>query len=429
MANPEHIAVAKGRTFAIARWRARSFQGRAHLDLSGGYFSGVRMPGVDLAFDDLSEIDLTSADLRHGRFTGAKMREAYLTRCNLNRANFEDSQASGAVFTRSNLRGSNLNNADLRGADLTNCDIAFSTLVGANLSGADLTEADLTMSDLSDADLSGARLNAACLDVANLTRCDLRRASFVRTRLDRTLLQDSVVDMTLFADCDLSATLGLETLLHEGPSIVGADTLARSGGGLPEVCLRSAGVPPDFINGHALLFHQEAPHHRVLLIGSVADANVVSWLEDELRQRGLQCWSLLADDEATIYNTRVIPPMSRFRNYDRVALLCSGEALDNPACWRLYHEIMQRQADSSARRVYVAAVELDDCLLNPPASDEETFQRLHRGPTARMRPRKDGKGGYRRDLPGVLATLTAEAKRDEEPWPDAPEEENAAATG
>ena len=387
------------------------------------------MPGVDLAFDDLTEIDLTSADLRHGNFNGARMREAHLTRCNLNRANFEDSHASGAVFTRSDLRGSNLNNADLRGANLTNCDIAFSTLVGANLAGADLSEADLTMSDLTDANLSGARLNAACLDVANLTRCDLRRTSLVRTRLDRTLLEDGVVDMTLFADCDLSAALGLDTLRHEGPSMVGADTLARSGAGLPEIFLRSAGVPPDFINGHALLLRQETPHRRVLLIASVVDANIVAWLEDELRQRGLQCWSLLADDEETIYNSQVIPPMSRFRDYDRVALLCSSDALESSACWRLYREIMQRQVDSSARRVYVAAVELDDCLDNPPAADDEAFQRLHGGPAARLRPRKDGKGGYRRDVPGVLETLTADVKVEREPWPDAPLENAPEATG
>ena len=400
MANPDHIAVAKGRTFAIARWRARFYHERAHLDLSGAYLSGIRMPGVDLSHDNLDQIDLTSADLRRGVFTGARMRQAYLTRCNLNRASFEDSQASGAVFTRSDLSGSNLNNADLRGADLSNCDIGFSTLVGANLSGADLTEADLTMSDLTDANLSGARLNAACLDVANLTRCDLRGASLVRTRLDRTILLGGLVDMTLFADCDLSATLGLETLRHEGPSMVGADTLARSGGGLSDIFLRSAGVPPDFIDENARFFHQETPHRRVLLIGSVLDTTIVSWLEGELRQRGLQCWSLLADDEETIYNGQVIPPMSRFRNYDRVALLCSRAALESPLCWRLYREIMQRQADSAARRVYIAAVELDDCLDHPPAADDEAFQRLNSGPNARLRPRKDGKGGYRRDVPG-----------------------------
>ena len=171
------------------------------------------------------------------------------------------------------LSGGNLNNADLRGADLSNCDLAFATLVGANLAGADLTEADLTMADLTDANLSGARLNAACLDIANLTRCDLRRASLVRTRLDGALLHDGVVDMTLFADCDLSVTLELESLRHQGPSIVGADTLARSGGAISQVFLQSAGVPPGFIdfvarNGSseqpdAPIPHRKGSAHRV----------------------------------------------------------------------------------------------------------------------------------------------------------------------
>ena len=417
MANPEHVAVAKRRTFAIARWRAREFQSRPRLDLAGAYLSGIKMPGVDLGFDDLTQIDLTSADLRHANFGGARLRGAFLTRCNLNRANFADCQAAEASFLRSNLRGSNLENADLRGADLSNCDIAFATLVGANLAGADLTEADLTMADLTDANLSGAKLSAACLDVANLTRCDLRRAILVRTRLDRTLLENVILDMTLFADCDLSGALGLETLRHDGPSIVGADTLARSSGGIPESFLRPAGVPPEFIEGQARLGNQATPHRRVLLIGSVVDDTIVKWLESELRSMGLQCWNLLADDEEAAYNTSVIPPMSRFRDFDRVALLCSRDALESPACWRLYQEIMQRQETSAARRSYVAALSMDDCLEN---DSDDLYRQLNGGPTARLRPRKDRSGGYRRDLPGVLATLTAEFKAQPDQWDDEP---------
>ena len=104
MANPEHVAVAKRRTYAIARWRARFFQSRERLDLSGAYLSGVKMPGVDLAYDDLTEIDLTSADLHNGNFTGAALRDAHLSRCNLSRSIFTDSRAVGAFFTRSDLR-------------------------------------------------------------------------------------------------------------------------------------------------------------------------------------------------------------------------------------------------------------------------------------------------------------------------------------
>ena len=412
MANPEHVAVAKRRAFAIARWRAQFFQRRERMNLSGAYLSGVRMPGVDLAYDDLTEIDLTSADLRNANFTGASLQLAHLSRCNLTRATFTDSHAAGASFIRSDLRGCNLDNADLRGADLSNCDIAFATLVGANLAGANLTETDLTMADLTGANLSGARLNSACLDVANLTGCDLRRTSLVRTRLDRTLLQDCVVEMTLFGDCDLSSVLALDTIRHEGPSIVGADTLARSAGCITEVFLRAAGVPADFIDGRARLQDSSDSHRRILLIGSVVDSSIINWLEMELRQRGLQCWSLLADDEETVYNTQVFPPMSRFRNFDRVALMCSREGLESAYCWRLYNDIIQRQTASNARRVYLAALIMDDCLTD---DDEALRQYLRHGPSAVMRPRKDRRGGYRRDVPGVVKVLTADPPPAAEP--------------
>ena len=419
MANPEHIAIARQRSFTVARWRARSFQSRPRLDLSGAYLSGIRLPGVDLAYDDLSQIDLTSADLRHANCAGARLRQAYLTRCNLTRANFADAQAAGAVFTRSNLRGANFNHADLRGADLSNCDLAFADLTGANLNGADLTEADLTMADLTDANLNGARMTAASLDIANLTGCDLRRAHLVRTRLDGALLQTCLLDMTLFADCDLSAALCLDTIRHDGPSIFGADTLARSRGGIPEPFLRAAGVPPDFI-GHdaATRLAQAPPHRRILLVASVADAPIAAWLETELRRQGLPCWHLLADDEETVRSAPAFPPMSRFRDYDRAALLCSRPALESPACWRLYQEIMQRQTASAAvpRRSVVAALTLDDCLDN---DTDDLYRRLRAGPVARLRPRKDRLAGYRRDLPGIRAALIAEPPPPP-PWPDAP---------
>ena len=365
------------------------------------------MPGVDLAYDDLDEIDLTSADLRHGNFAGAALRQAHLSRCNLTRATFTEAQAAGASFIRSNLRGSNLDNADLRGADLSNCDAAFASLVGANLAGANLSEIDLTMADLTNANLSGARLNSAGLDIANLTGCDLRRAVLVRTRLDRTLLADCVVDMTLFGDCDLSSALALPSVRHEGPSIIGADTLARSGGDIAESFLRAAGVPDDFIAGRQRLQKSADQHRRILLIASAEDSVIAAWLESELRQRGMQCWSLLADDEEAVSSAQVFPPMSRFRNFDRVALLCSRPALESAHCWRLYHDIMQRQTAAAARRIHLVAVPLDDCLADA-AADDALRQYLRDGPAARLRPRQDGRGGYRRDVPGIMAALTAE---------------------
>ena len=119
----------------------------------------------------------------------------------------------------------------------------------------------------------------------------------------------------------------------------------------------------------------------------------------------MQCWSLLADDEDAVSSAQVFPPMSRFRNFDRVALLCSRPALESAHCWRLYHDIMQRQTASAARRIHLVAVSLDDCLAD---DDDALRQYLREVPAAGLRPRRDGRGGYRRDVPGIMAALTAE---------------------
>ena len=49
------------------------------------------------------------------------------------------------------------------------------------------------------------------------------------------------------AGVDLRDVRGLETVQHDGPSMIGIDTIYRSKGKIPEVFLRGAGVPENFI--------------------------------------------------------------------------------------------------------------------------------------------------------------------------------------
>lgn len=75
---------------------------------------------------------------------------------------------SQAELTKANLRG-----VDLRGADLTQ----------ATLKGADLRGADLSHAKLIQADLDGARLDGADLSWADLTQADLTGASLTRANV------------------------------------------------------------------------------------------------------------------------------------------------------------------------------------------------------------------------------------------------------
>ena len=86
----------------------------------------------------------------------ANLSEADLSGANLSRANLSGADLSGANLSRANLSGANLSRANLSWANLSGADLS-----GANLSRADLSGANLSRADLSRANLSGANLSEA----------------------------------------------------------------------------------------------------------------------------------------------------------------------------------------------------------------------------------------------------------------------------
>src|SRR5207253_8205893 len=91
----------------------------------------------------------------------------------------------------------NLSGADMRSADLS----------GANLRGANLTEADLSGADLSGVNLTGATMS-----------------------------------LTILSGCrNLHKAVGLETVLHPGPSELDSHTLTDSVAHLPDIFLKGVG--------------------------------------------------------------------------------------------------------------------------------------------------------------------------------------------
>ena len=79
-----------------------------------------------------------------------------------------DYDLSEADLSEANLRGADLSEANLRRADLRGADLSEADLRGADLRGADLSEADLSEANLRGADLRGANLRGADLRGADL---------------------------------------------------------------------------------------------------------------------------------------------------------------------------------------------------------------------------------------------------------------------
>jgi uncharacterized protein YjbI with pentapeptide repeats len=91
--------------------------------------------------------------------------------------------------------------------------------------------------DLAGADLTGADLSKANFNSADFTGANLAGADFNST----------IVGQTTFATNDLSTVKGLDTVIHQGPSTIGVDTIYLSTGNIPKIFLRGVGLPDDLI--------------------------------------------------------------------------------------------------------------------------------------------------------------------------------------
>ena len=172
------------------------------------------------------------------------------------------SELRNAIRAPADLSGADLVSSDLFGADLSSTDLRKAALCEAKLATANLRGANLAWADLFGADLSSAVLNRTTLSKANLSSAILRGVDLSMAALDGTSFHGARVGYAIFANLDLSEAKGLETVIHEGPSSIGIDTIYKSKGKIPHIFLRGVGVPENFIEYMASLV---GTRHRVLL--------------------------------------------------------------------------------------------------------------------------------------------------------------------
>ena len=399
MADPMHAALARGGPHAIARWREQVYWRRRSIDLSGAFLSGARMGGADLAHDNLSQIDLTNSDLRLADLSGANLQGAHLWRSDLSGADLRRANLKEASLVRCNIQGGSLQNADMAGTDLSHANLRCANLSNANLQGANLTETNLAWADMGGADLRNCRITAANLEVTHLAGADLRGASLVRPRLTGASFEDCLFEMTLLADCDLSEARGLSSARHSGPSIIGADSLARSKGLIPEDFLRQAGVAAPFIDAQRELLQAGRGAPRALLICSKSDAGLTARIQADLRQAGIQSWILAADDEEVLTSDQ--GALQRVVYYDLLVLICSGQSLGNPHTSRLFAHL--EPGGETGRNARTIAAATDDLLFQ---SRDQLCVKLRETCVVDLRgwERKDS---YQAGLARLAAALTA----------------------
>jgi hypothetical protein len=215
MANEEHLAILRQGSEAWNKWREPEIPvlpdlsdgDLSDVDLSGVFLLGANLSGANLSRVDFSMANLNRVNLTRAKLNGTNFSMARVNRANLREVDFSRTILGGVDFVESNLSGAYLRAVDLGGADLRRADF----------SGADLTDVNLSGVDLTGARLGGARLNQA------------------------------IISATIFGDNDLSNVSGLDTVLHNGPSVIGTNTLYRSGGRIPKVFLQGCGVQDSLI--------------------------------------------------------------------------------------------------------------------------------------------------------------------------------------
>lgn len=304
--NPEHVEVVRQGSHAINTWR--SAHPAQRLDLSGADLPLARLSEVDLSRANLSMTNLLEADLSGSLLYGADLSHSII---------------SGAHLAQADLFEANLSDAVLSGADL----------FAANLSQANLARADLSATECYITDFSGAALGHA----------DLSYATLDRANLSRTMFSGATFNETVFADCDLSVALGLDSVRHEGPSTLGLDTVVRSRGQLPALFLRGVGVP-DSVAAYVRTMNTEAPPFYTCVIShTTRDQDFARRLYVDLQLRGVRCWTY---PETSIVGRRVWKKADRaIRVYDKLIVICSNHSLQNPQVLReLDRALLKEQA-------------------------------------------------------------------------------------
>ena len=277
----------------------------------------------------------------------------------------------GAELSEANLREANLNGANLRRANLSESNLRRANLVAADLRGADLrgahlNEADLTRADLYRANLGGADLSAADLIVANLIAANLSETDF----------NEAALGFTVFANVDLSTAKGLETVRHDGPSTIGVDTIYRSQGKIPEVFLRGAGLPDEFIAYIGSLVGRPIQFYSCFISYSTKDQEFADRLYEGLQNKGVRCWFALHDVQAGKKLHEQIDEAIRL--HDKLLLILSEHSMNSEWVKTEIFNAREREVAEKKRKLFPVRLVPFETLYDWKCFDAKTCKDLAR---------------------------------------------------
>jgi uncharacterized protein YjbI with pentapeptide repeats len=361
MANEELLAILRQGVEVWNAWREEN--PTVNLDLRNAELSRAHLSRADLSRADLSRAHLSGANLSRADLNGtdlseANLSEAHLNGAHLNGANLSEAHLSGANLSEAHLSEADLSRAHLNGTDLSEANLSEADLYKAILSRADLSRAHLSGANLRNADLSEAILRYANLSRANLSEANLSGTDLYKAILSGASLSYAFIEATTFGDNDLSEVNGLDTVRHLGPSMIGIDTLYRSGGKIPEVFLRGCGVPDALIEYLPSLLGAMQPiqFYSCFISYSTKDKDFAQRLYERMQSHHLRVW--YAPEEMKGGQKLHEQIDQAIRVYEKLVLVLSEHSIQSE--WVMTELYNARQAELQQKRRKLFPISLTD---------------------------------------------------------------------
>src|SRR6266404_5345311 len=263
-----------------------------------------------------------------------------------------------------------------RAYHLQRVDFSGASLVGANFSGTDLC----------DADMEGANLLAANFSVeasnndgghgssygAEMVRTDLRSADFTFAEFQYTNFDRATLGMTKFGHNDLSTVIGLDTIVHEGLSVIGIDTVYQSKGNIPETFLRGCGMPDTFITFARSLVGTAIDYYSAFISHSSKNQDIAARLHSDLQANAVRCW--YAPEDLKIGDKFRQRIDEAIRIYDKLLVILSEDSISSAWVEEEVESALEREHREN--RLVLFPVRIDDAVMDTDQAWAASLRRM-----------------------------------------------------
>ncbi len=282
--------------------------------------------------------------------------------------------------------------------DLSEARLIWADLRDANLRGGDLRDVNLSSGDLRGADLTWADLRGADLTWADLRGADLRRAD----------LTWAILMSTTIGNVDLQSVIGLASVKHNGPSTIGIDTIYRSNGKIPEVFLRRAGVPEDFIAYIPALVGALQPieFYSCFISYSTRDDDFAQRLYADLQAAKVRCW--FAPEDLKIGDRFRQRIEDAIQVYDKLLLILSEASIESDWVQTEAEAALERERSDQHRGDVLFPIRLDEAVIQTTMGwAADLRRRRHIGDFSRWKDHDSYQAAFKR----LMRDLNASAER------------------